>query len=29
MKQSSFALNVSTRKTRKQVFSQQMETVVP
>jgi IS5 family transposase len=29
MKQSSFDLNLSTRKTRKQVFLQQMETVVP
>jgi len=29
MKQSSFDLNLNTRRTRKQVFSQQMETVVP
>jgi IS5 family transposase len=29
MKQSSFDLNLSTRRTRKQVFLQQMDTVVP
>ncbi|MDO9568061.1 MAG: IS5/IS1182 family transposase, partial [Hydrogenophaga sp.] len=29
MKQSSFDLNLSTRRTRKQAFLQQMDTVVP
>lgn len=29
MKQNSFDLNLSTRKTRKQAFLQQMESVVP